>query len=124
MLCIIQALVVLSEYVVNQSFCGSKPTVSNNPATLKWVGSGNSIVSATLDIRKVENAWSQTGCFNLQETLPESGMSFPATSTHTISSVDYDSLYIVKLFWVDSEGTSFYNRDGDCYFTMQPSKWL
>ena len=110
-----------------QQFCGNKPTVSNNPAILKWdlgidLGYGNRVENATLDIKKIDRAWSQTGCFNLGDPISGSGP-VPASSEHTLSSVDYDSLYIARIFW-QSDGTSYYIKDGDCYFTLQPSEWI
>ena len=108
---------------MHQKFCGNKPTVSNDPAILKWDrGFHNRVENATLDIRKIDRAWSQTGCFNLGNPLSGSG-SVPASSEHILLSVDYDSLYIAGLFWV-SNGTSYYIKDGDCYFTLQPSEWI
>ena len=122
-------------YVVSWRKCGwwSRPLrlLSDSPATLRIRGYSRASKNATLDIRKVDNAWSQTGCFNLGGTLPESGP-VPASSTQnvyssgtvTLSPVDYNSLYVARLFWVDNEGTNYYNRDGDCYFTLQPGGWI
>ena len=110
---------------MHQQFCGYKPTVSNDPAILKWdrglyLGYGSRVENATLDIRKIDRAWSQTGCFNLGDPISGSGP-VPASSEHTLSSVDYDSLYIARILW-ESNGTSYYTKDGDCYFTLQPSE--
>ena len=110
---------------MHQQFCGYKPTVSNDPAILKWdrglyLGYGSRVENATLDIRKIDRAWSQTGCFNLGDPISGSGP-VPASSEHTLSSVDYDSLYIARILW-ESNGTSYYIKDGDCYFTLQPSE--
>ena len=112
---------------MHQEFCGNKPTVSNDPAILKWnlginLGYGKRVDSATLDIRKIDRAWSQTGCFNLSDPISESGP-VPASSQHTLSSVDYDSLYVARIFWVRN-GTRYYIKDGDCYFTLQPSEQI
>ena len=119
-----EVFLVVCLCVASYYYCGSSPTLSsNNPATLKWYKWYTQIRNATLDIRKVGNPWSGTGCFSIGGTLPESGP-VPATSTHTISSVDYDSLYVARLYWMDSEGKEYYNRNRDCYFTIQPSEWL
>ena len=117
---------------MDSRYCGNKPTITNNPAiprwsqtTLNWLGSSSRVASATLDIRKVDNAWRQTGCFSLKNASSISG-SVPASFSYTIPPyfVDYDSLYIAKLWWEDSNNTKFYNIDGDCYFTLQPSEQL
>ena len=114
---------------MDQQFCGNEPTVSNDPAILKWdlgidLGYGSRVGNATLDIRKIDRAWSQTGCFNLGDPISGSGP-VPASSEHTLSSVDYDSLYIARMFWVrNGTSTSYYIKDGDCYFTLQPSEQI
>lgn len=114
-------------YVVDWKYCGDKPTISNDSAILNWIrsntyGSGSSVVSAELDLRKVENAWSQTGCFSLGENLSELGLNISASYNYTIPSVDYNSLYIARVWWLDSTGQKYYIKDGDCYFTLQPSE--
>lgn len=112
-------------YVANWNNCGSTPTLySNNPAILRWYQWNRGVERATLEIRKVDNAWSQTTCFNLGATLPESGPVFENNSEHNLSSMDYDSLYIARLLWMDSNGTNYYNKDGDCLFTLQPREWV
>ena len=110
-------------YVVSSGNCGYWPTLRSNNATFRWWSWGYH--NTSLDIRKVADPWSGTGCFYLGETLPEieSGP-VPASSAYNISSVDYNSLYVARLYWVNSEGTQFSNRGGDCYFTIQPSKRL
>ena len=109
-------------YVADWNNCGSTPTLySNNPAKLVWYQWNRGVERATLEIRKVDNAWSQTTCFNLGAALPESGRVFE-NSEHNLSSVDYDSLYVARLLWMDSNGTTYYNKDGDCFFTLQPSE--
>ena len=109
-------------YVADWNNCGSTPTLySNNLARLVWYHWNRRVARATLEIRKVDNAWSQTKCFNLAAALPES-RSVSAYSFYTLSSVDYDSLYVARLIWVDSNGTKYYNKDGDCFFTLQPSE--
>ena len=113
-------------YVVHQRNCGGKPTVSNDSATLSWItesGFGSSVVGAELNLKKVDNAWSQSGCLNIEEVLSGS-VSVAKSGNYTISpsSVDYDSLYIARLQWIDSAGNKFLVKDGDCYFTLQPSE--
>ena len=112
---------------MHEEFCGNETTVSNDPAILKWdlgidLRCGCRVENASLEIRKIDRAWSQTGCFNLSDPISGSGP-VPASSEHTLSSVDYDSLYIARIFWV-SNGTSYYIKDADCYFTLQPSEWI
>lgn len=111
-------------YVESWVNCGGYwSSLSSNNTTFQWWSYGYH--NTSLDIRKVADPWSRTGCFYLGGTLPEieSGP-VPASSTYTISSVDYNSLYVARLLWVDSEGTQFSIRGGDCYFTIQPSEWL
>ena len=113
-------------YVVDSRYCGSKPTITNrwSQTTLNWLGSGSGVASVTLDIRKVDNAWRQTGCFSLKNASSVSYYNVPASYTIPPHLVDYDSLYIAKLWWADSNNTEYYNKDGDCYFTLQPSEQL
>ena len=76
-----------------------------------------------MKLAKVDNAWSQIGCFSLGEAILTSG-NVSSFSNYTIPSnyVDYDSLYIARLLWVNSAGNKYLVKDGDCYFTLQPSE--
>ena len=113
--------------VVDWASCGGKPTVSNNTAILSWISAngsfGHNVSRAELELTKVDNAWNQIGCFNLGEAISMSG-NVSSFSNYTIpsNSVDYDSLYIARLQWVDSAGNKHLVKDGDCYFTLQPSE--
>ena len=98
---------------------------SNNLAILDWTKTnssyGSNVMKTELDLRKVYKPWSQTGCFNPVETIIEEAS---VSDYYSISSnyVDYDSLYIARLLWVDSAGNKYHIKDGDCYFTLQPSE--
>ena len=115
-------------YVVDWSYCANKPTIYNYPATLWWNRFRyRRAVNATLDIRKVDNAWSQTGCFSLGSVSSVSynvRASYKNYYTLPQHFVDYDSLYIARVWWANSTDTEFYIKDGDCYFTLQPSEQL
>ena len=108
-------------YAVSSRNCGNQPNVSNDNATLYWDRGVSNSTYAYLDIRRVVNAWNQKGCFSLGYSLISSYV--PVSSSLTIPSygVDYDSLYIARMYW-SSQGRYFYYSD--CYFTLQPSEYM
>ena len=114
-------------YAVNPEFCGNRPDVrgSNNRAILYWK-SGEGVTRTFLHIRKVDNAWNQKECFNLTTVSWTEGVPVrvPASFSRTISSweVDYDSLYVARVFWYVNGTYHYDGDDGNCYFTLQPSE--
>ena len=105
-------------YAVSSGNCGNQPNVSDDNATLYWDRGASDSTYAYLDIRRVDNAWNQKGCFS-QGYSVLSYSYFGASSSYTIPSyhVDYDSLYVARMLW---PGTYFL----DCYFTLQPSEYI
>ena len=111
----------LSMYAVSSENCGNQPTVSNDNGTLYWDRGASNSTLAYLDIRRVDNAWNQKGCFSQGYSLI--AIYVPASSSYAIPSynVDYDSLYVVRMYWY-LQARYFY--DSDCYFTLQPSEYI
>ena len=94
-------------YAASSQNCGNQPTVSDVSAILYWDRGVSNSTGAYLDIRRVDNAWNQKGCFSLGYSLLVSGH-VPASSSYTIPfrHVDYDSLYVVRLRW-NFQGSSY-----------------
>ena len=111
----------MSMYAVSSGNCGNQPTVSNDDATLYWDRGASNSTHAYLDIRRVDNAWNQKGCFSLGHSIISTYV--PASHSLTIPSfgVDYDSLYVARMRWYSQDGI-FYGSD--CYFTLQPSEYM
>ena len=112
----------MSMYAVSSENCGNQ-TVSNDNATLYWDRGASNSTSARLDIRRVDNAWNQKGCFSLGHSLIS--IYVPASYSLTIPSygVDYDSLYVVRMRWYFRGRRDSYSGS-DCYFTLQPSEYI
>ena len=112
----------MSMYAVSSRNCGNQPTVSDTYATLYWNRGASNSTRAYLDIRKVDNAWNQKGCFSLGHYVTNNRR-FGASSRYTIPSYnrDYDSLYVVRMRWY-FQGRRYFGSD--CYFTLQPSEYI
>ena len=120
MLIATEAVGAMFMYAVSSQNCGNQPTVSD--AILYWDRGVSNSTDAYLDIRRVDNAWSQKGCFSLGHSVLRNRR-FSASSSYAIPSrhVDYDSLYVVRMRW-NFQGSSYYGSD--CYFTLQPSEYI
>ena len=111
----------MSMYAVSSENCGNQPTFSDVSATLYWNRGASNSTSAYLDIRRVDNAWNQKGCFSLGHSLISINVPAPSSYTMPYYKVDYDSLYVVRMRWY-SQDRWFYGSD--CYFTLQPSEYI
>ena len=122
MLIATEAVGAMFMYAVSSQIFGNQPTVSDVSATLYWNRGVSNSTYAYLDIRRVDNAWNQKGCFS-QGHYVLRNRRFSASSSYTISSwhVDYDSLYVVRIGWY-FQGRRYYGSD--CYFTLQPSEYI
>ena len=77
-----------------------------------------------VDVRKVNAIWNQTGCLNSEPVT--SFYAHPSTSmltNYTFPSMDYDSLYIAKVLWIDSSSNYYYLGNSECYFIPQRSEY-
>ena len=105
-------------------YCGNMPTVIN-PSTVNWArGSGSFVDHASLEIRKADNIWSQTatGCLSTEQVVSDSHVS--SSSSRSVPNVDYDSLYIARVLWLDSSNNPYYHVNSECYFIPRRSECL
>ena len=106
--------------------CGGAPRIIPGSSTVQWRNYYPNIINQTyLEVRKVNDVWSQTGCLNSEEVIHS--RSFYGTSASTIRyqfpSMDYDSLYIAKVFWIDRSSNAYYRNNSECYFIPQRSEY-
>ena len=109
-----------------RSNCGDGPQIMPGSSTVQWENS-NTTNHAYLrvEVRKVNAIWNQTGCLNSEEF--SSFYAHPSTSmptNYTFPSMDFDSLYIAKAFWIDYNYNYYYLGNSECYFIPQRSEYL
>ena len=117
----ISSLFLLS-MAASSSYCGSNPTVTNpSTSNVSWtIGSGYNVNYTSLEIRRVDNIWSQTatGCLSSVHVVSTS------SAFYSVPNVDYDSLYIARVFWYDFSHNRYYRNNSECYFIPQRSEYL
>lgn len=106
----------------NCNYCGNMPTVTN-PRTIQWWhGDGSYVNRAYLEVLRVANIRSQLpGCLNAVKVTSQHVSRF---SSYALPSVDYNSLYIAKVLWLDSSDNAHYSHNSDCYFIPQRREYL
>ena len=107
---------LLSPTTANIRYCGNKPTVTN-PGTFSWYGSRSGVYRAYLELRRVANIRGQlTGCL---DAVQVASRHVSRLSSYSLPSVDYNSLYIAKVLWLDSSNNAHYLNNSECYFIPQ-----
>ena len=118
--------ILLLSTAASSSYCGSNPTLTNSN-TVRWTrGSGSNVYNGSLEIRKVDDIWSQraTGCLNSVQ-LPVVSYSISQNYwSYSVPNVDYDSLYIARVLWLDSSNNPYYHVNSECYFIPRRSECL
>ena len=108
----------LSPTTANIEFCGNGPMVTN-PGTVRvsWSGDMFNVHRAYLEVRRVANIRGQlTGCL---VTVEVASRHVSRSSLYPLPSVDYNSLYIAKVLWLDSSNNAHYRNNSECYFIPQ-----
>ena len=62
-----------------------------------------------------------TGCLNTVEVASLHGS---RSASYSLPSVDYNSLYIAKVLWLDSSNNAHYLTNSECYFIPQRREYL
>ena len=57
-----------------------------------------------------------TGCLNAVEVA---SLHVSRSASYSLPSVDYNSLYIAKVLWLDSSNNVHYLNNSECYFIPQ-----
>ena len=87
---------------------------------VSWSGLGLGVYSAYLEVRRVANIRGQlTGCLDAMEV---DSRHVSRSSSYSLPSVDYNSLYIAKVIWLDSSNNAHYLNNSECYFIPQRSE--
>ena len=107
----------LSPTTANNRYCGNMPTVTN-PGTFSWSGGdGSDVHRAYLEVRRVANIRGQlTGCLGAVQVASRH---VSKLSSYSLTPVDYNSLYIAKVLWLDSSNNAHYQNNSECYFIPQ-----
>ena len=63
----------------------------------------------------------QTGCLNAVEVA---ALHASSSSSYSLPSVDYNSLYIAKVLWLDSSNNPHYLNNSECYFIPQRREYI
>ena len=88
-------------------FCGGSPVMADSNAV--WWSNPLFVNNSYVEVRKAVNISTQTGCLSLIDV--ESSYTFPDNSpSYTFPAMNYDSLYIAKVFWLDNS-YNVYHRD-------------
>ena len=105
----------LSPTTASIEFCGNVPMVTDS-GTFSWSG-GYPVYRAYLEVRRVANIRGQlTGCL---VTVEVASRHVSRSSLYPLPSVDYNSLYIAKVLWLDSSNNAHYRNNSECYFIPQ-----
>ena len=81
------------------------------------------IARTYVEVRKVNAIWNQAGCLNSNRVTSFSA--YPNASmptSYTFPSMDYDSLYIAKVLWLNNNSI-YYLHNSECYFIPQRSEY-
>ena len=120
----------LPQSTASYDYCGRGSTVTN-PNTIQWKTYRDSyygyyyshVKRAYLQLSKVSNAWNQVGCLRLEPVTSAEYRRSSSNHYYTLPSTDYNSLYVARLVWFDSNNNSYYLNNSDCYFIPQRSEY-
>ena len=90
-----------------------------NPGTVRvsWSGDMFNVHRAYLEVRRVANIRGQlSGCLDAVEVASRH---VSTSSPYPLPTVDYNSLYIAKVLWLDSSNNAHYRNNSECYFIPQ-----
>ena len=99
----------------SSEYCGGSPQMQMaDPNTVEW-NTSSLANHSYVEVRKVNDIWSQTGCLNSDEVA--SFRAFPpSVPSYTFPTTDYDSLYIAKVICLDNSYRAYYRNTSECYF--------